>query len=269
MKKIIAACAAALSLLSAPVLAEDSPTAYLWINFVKAAPGQGEALTKLMIQEDSKTFDPLVDGGQAFDWGVAQPIIHDGNDAYSHVEWVTFKGWAGADAFMAKYRELQSKMSAKDSAALEAKFAALVVPGSHADLVLRGVHAGKGAGGGGMYINLGYYKANPGKAGETERFYEENIAPVYDKLVASGAIINYGLMTPEIHRGQPWTYMGWSETKNLASRDAIDAAFDAADAARSPEEKKAFGEKVRELLDFSGHSDQILIVVHQKFAGGN
>jgi len=33
------------------------------------------------------------------------PVFHDGNDPYSHVEWISFNGWAGANAFLTKFME--------------------------------------------------------------------------------------------------------------------------------------------------------------------
>ena len=55
---------------------------------------------------------------------------------------------------------------------------------------------------------------------------------------------------------------------SLATRDEVDAAFDAASAARSKEENEAFGKRWSETLDDEGHTDQILMVVHYKGSGG-
>jgi hypothetical protein len=253
----------ALAFLSAPVIAAEQPV-YLWINFVKAKPGQGEALAKLMIQEDAKILDPLVESGAAGDWGVAMPVVHDGHDAGTYVEWVSFMGWAGADAFMKTFQEQRSKVSEADRKVMDAKWEAAVEPDSHSDLITRNVYVGKGTGEKPTYIHLGYHKANPGKFNDMGKLFKEVGTPVFDKLIAEGKIIDYGLETVDVHRGQNWNYMTWYTSKDLAARDAVDAGFDAAWAARSEEESKALGQRFMDDRDWSGHSDQILLVIHYK-----
>jgi len=263
MKRAFMSALVALAFLSAPVIAEEQPV-YLWINFVKAKPGQGEQVTKMMIQEDAKVFDPLVASGAAGDWGVAVPLVHDGNDAYSHLEWVSFIGWAGADAFMKTFREQREKVSESDRKAMDAAWEAAVEPGSHADLITRNVYVGKGTGERPTYIHLGYHKSMPGKFNDLGKLFKEVGTPVFDKLITEGKVIDYGLEAIDIHRGQNWNYMTWYTSKDLAARDAVDAAFDAAWAARSEEESKALGQRFQDDRDWSGHSDQILLVLHYK-----
>lgn len=268
MKRVLTAALVALAFLAAPVVAQEQPI-YLWINFVKAKPGQGEALTKLMIQEDAKVFDPLVASGAAGDWGIAMPLVHDGNDPYSHLEWISFVGWAGADAFMKTFMEQRQAMGEAASNAMDAKWDAVVEPGSHADLITHNVYVGKDTGERPTYINLGYHKAMPGKFDDLGKLFKEVGPPVFEKLMAEGKVINYGLETIDIHRGQDWSYMTWYTSKDLATRDVVDAGFDAAWAARSEEESKALSQRFMDDRDWSGHSDQILLVVHYKSRDSN
>lgn len=265
MKHLVTAALAALALVAAPAFAEEGNPAYLWVTCIKAKPGQGDALAGEMVKEDAKIFDPLVASGAAWEWGIAMPVIHDGGDACSHYEWVVFNGWAGADAFMKKFMELQQAAGPEERKAMADRWDALTVPGSHADFITRSVHMGGGKPQRATYIHLGYHKANPGRYNELESGYKKYIAPVYDKLVADGTVISYGLETPEIHRGESWDFMTWWKSSSLAARDAVDAAFDAANAARTEEERKAMREGARENIDWSGHADQVLVVVHHHF----
>ena len=263
MKRLMIAAVAALACLSAPAMAQDAP-GYIWINSMKAMPGQGDALIKLIIEESAKSYDPLVESGAAHAWGLAMPVVHDGDDAASHIEWIVFNGWAGADAFMKNFMESRRSMSAETMAAQEAKWEGVVVPGSHSDLIVRGIHTGSGKPARPGYIHVGYYQSRPGKFEDTNKLYKELAAPVYDKLVADGTILNYGLDTPEVNRGQKWTHMTWYASKDLATRDVVRKAFDAATAARTKEQNEAFGKRFNESLDSAGRSDQILMVVHYK-----
>jgi hypothetical protein len=263
MKRAFISALVALAFLSVPAVA-DEPPVYLWISFIKAKPGQGDELTKMMIEEDSKILDPLVASGAAGDWGIAMPMVHDGNDEGTYVEWVSFIGWAGADAFMKTFQEERAKTSKEDIKAMDAKWDAAVEPGSHSDLITRNVYVGKGTGERPTYIHLGYHKANPGKFDDLGKLFKEVGSPVFDKLITEGKVIDYGLEAIDLHRGQNWSYMTWYTSKDLAARDAVDAGFDAAWAARSEEESKALGQRFQEDRDWSGHSDQILLVVHYK-----
>jgi hypothetical protein len=269
MKKTVLTLAlAALLVVPGLVSAQDDPSSYIWINYVKAKAGQGEALTQTMIEEDSKIFNPMVDSGAALDWGIGLPVIHDEGVPYSHVQWIVFSGWAGADAFMGEFMKMQEARSEEERAALQAKFEAATEEGSHADDIYRIVHIGPGEDRPG-YINLGFYTAKPGKMGDAKTFYDDIAVPVYDKLKADGAINSYGLAVPAIHRGDEYTHMGWYSSANLATRDVVEGAFDAAEAARSEEENEAIGERWLETFDPKGHEDQILLVVHHYAGGGD
>ena len=266
-RTVLTVALAALLLVPGAVLAQDQP-AYIWINQIKAQPGQGDALIKMWVEEDSKVFNPLVDSGQALDWGVAMPVVHDGDDPYSHVQWISFAGWAGADAFMGKFMEMQQAKSDEEKTAMAEKWQSAIVAGSHADMINRSVHLGSGSPGTGGYIHIGYYTAKPGKSSEAKKFYDDVAVPVYDQLVADGKIFNYGLHVPGIHRAESWTHMGWYWSADLATRDVVSAAFDASEEARSEDENKAIGERWAETWDPEGHSDEILMVVHHYAGGG-
>lgn len=240
---------------------EEGPgPVYVWINAMKAKPGQGEALTGLLMTEDAKLFDPLVEKGAALEWGVAMPIIHDGNDAVTHYEWVTFAGWEGVDTFMADFMAARQTMSADDMSAQNEKWSAAMEPGSHADIVNSSVHLGPGGMGRPGYIHLSYYKTKPGKEMDAYQLYQDMAVPVYDGMVESGAIQNYGLHVQAVQRNSDWTYMSWYASQALAARDALGAAFNAAmdDEARG---------RMQEIFE-PGFTQQILLVVHHKMASG-
>jgi hypothetical protein len=269
-KRSLAIGLAVLLCLAGGALAQDQDQdSYIWINFLTAQPGQGDALTQLLIEEDTKTFDPLVESGAAVGWGVAMPVVHDEDVSFTHVEWISFVGWAGADAFMGKFMEMQQAKSEEQRKAEAEKWETLRVRGSHYDSINRSIHVGQAQGGRPGYIHLGYYTAKVGKMDDAKSFYDDVAVPVYDKLVADGKILNYGLHVQAVHRDQTWTHMGWYSSNNLAARDDVGAAFDAAGEARSEEENAEIGKRWAEVFVPEAHSDQILLVVHYKSASGD
>jgi hypothetical protein len=245
---------------------EEKPI-YVWISMIQAKPGQSQALTGYMIEEGMKNYDPLVASGAAADWGVAMPIVHDGNDPYSHVEWVAFMGWEAVDAFMGAFMAKQQSMSPEEMAAADEKWQSMVVDGSHSDQINRSIHIGSSSPVKGSYIHLGYFSAKPGKASAVKDVWGEFAAPIYDQLIADGSILNYGLHVPAIHRGENWTHLAWYLSENLAARDAVGNAFDAAEAARSEDEAKAWQSRMMETFERE-HEDQILVVAHHGVGGG-
>ncbi len=238
-------------------LAQDGPPIYVWVNFLKAQPGQGEALTKMLIEQGGTGYDALVDSGAAVNWGIAMNVVHDGGDAATHVEWISFVGWQAVDQFMQGFMASRQAMSEEDMAAMAEAWKANVVAGSHSDMISRTVSIGGARSGRPSYIHLGYHQAAPGKAGEAMELWNEFGVPTFDKLAADGAIMAYGLHIPEIHRGAPWTHMSWYTTTNLAARDAVEKAFAAA--------REEMGSRMAETFT-DEHTDQILIVVHFKEA---
>ena len=72
---------------------------------------------QFVMEEDTKNFDPLVESGAAVDWGLAMPVVHDGGDAFSHVEWISFVGWDGADQFMSAFMASRQAMAPEEQEA--------------------------------------------------------------------------------------------------------------------------------------------------------
>lgn len=233
------------------------PSVYVWINLLRAKPGQGDALMAMMMEEDAKVFDPLVESGAALEWGIAIPVVHP--DTATHVEWVTFAGWEGADRFMQDFMAKQQSTSDEDRKATGDRWAALVEPGSHADVINRSVVLGTLTLSRPSYIHLAYFTAKSGKEREAVGMFEQ-FNPIFDQLIADATILNYGMHVPAMHRGEDWTHMGWWTSKNLSARDAVSSAFESPD---NQEAMMRWGDTFE-----SEHMDQILMVVHHKLPEG-
>ncbi len=239
---------------------------YIWVSSVTAQPGQGEALVGLLM-EDAELYDPLVESGAVLEWGIGMPVVHDGGDSGIRYQWAAFVGWAGADQFMKAFMARMEAMSPDQMKTMADKWNSIVEPGSHSDMINRGIHVGAGGNARPAYIHLTYRSAKPGQGYAAEAFFKKSIAPIYDQLVADGKIINYGLHAPAVQRGQSWTHMGWYTSVGLAARDAVEGAFMAAAAARSEAENKGFMESLMTLAE-PEYEQQIIMVVHYKAAGG-
>jgi len=79
-----------------------------------------------------------------------------------------------------------------------------------------------------------FIKVKPGMAADYRRTWEKYNKPVFDKLVADGVILAFGLSAEAIKTDGDFTHFVWMATANMAGLDKIAAAF-AADRARRTE----------------------------------
>jgi hypothetical protein len=89
----------------------------------------------------------------------------------------------------------------------------------------------------------------PGKSADYRRAWEKYNKPVYDKLVAEGVVLAYGLAVEEVRTDGDFTHFIWVATANMAAADRIGPAFNADRTRRSDEERAAIAELFGNLLD--------------------
>jgi hypothetical protein len=82
-----------------------------------------------------------------------------------------------------------------------------------------------------------FMKVKPGKGGDYRRTWEKDNKPVFDKLVAEGVVLAYGLAGEEVKTEGDWTHFVWIATPSMAAADKIGPAF-AADRARRSEKDR-------------------------------
>ena len=82
-----------------------------------------------------------------------------------------------------------------------------------------------------------FVKVKPGKGADYRRTWEKYNKPIFDKLVADGVILAFGLATEAIKTDGDFTHFVWMATANMAGLDKIAAAF-AADRARRTEDER-------------------------------
>jgi hypothetical protein len=84
-----------------------------------------------------------------------------------------------------------------------------------------------------------FIKVKPGKAAEYRRTWEKYNKPVFDKLLADGVLLAFGMGAEEIKTDGNWTHFIWMATANMAGLDKIAAAFAADRARRTADEQDA------------------------------
>ena len=83
-----------------------------------------------------------------------------------------------------------------------------------------------------------FIKVKPGMTAEYRRTWEKYNKPVFDKLIADGALLAYGLATEEVKTDGDFTHFVWMAAADMSGMDKIGAAF-AADRARRTDAEQA------------------------------
>jgi hypothetical protein len=89
------------------------------------------------------------------------------------------------------------------------------------------------------YSRYNFFKVKPGKGADFRKAWEKYNKPIFDKLLADGVILAYGLAVEEIRTEGDFTHFVWYDVKDLASFDKVRAAFVADRDRRSQEEQDA------------------------------
>jgi len=198
-------------------------------------------------------------------------LLHHQGES-THNLWVSVLNYAAVDKLLAAFAELEKQMKADDEQrAAEARRLKQPVPktaeqelmeafdfSEHHDFVLRSVvFSVKPVPTGTLpYTGVFQFRAERGRGEDYRKLWEKYDKPVWDKLLADGAIFAYGLDVED------WTSMGggwrWflASMPDVATMDKIDAAFRADRNKRSEEERAAIGRQFREVtVAGSSHDD--------------
>jgi hypothetical protein len=99
------------------------------------------------------------------------------------------------------------------------------------------------------YTRFNFVKVKPGKGGDYRKAWEKYNKPVFDKLLADGVLLAYGLAVEEVRTTGDFTHFVWMDTKDLAGMDKIRTAFIADREHRTQEEQDAIANLFGSLLD--------------------
>lgn len=234
------------------------PQPVIWVSFLKAA-ASGQELVENIIKEDAGLWGELLAEGKILEWGVAQPVVHSGEDRYDVAEWATFADWGAMDAFVAGFMAKQAAKSPEEMKASQEAYMSVVVPGSHYDHVHQSIYAATNGQRPG-YLSLGFQKAHPGKDGALVEIWMEHAKPMFEQLMSDGAIQGFGLFTQAMHGDHTWTHGSWMTMPGLAGMDAVNKAF--AGLQHNEEAMTGFMSAV----DWEAHWDELLAVVHYENA---
>ena len=221
-------------------------------------PGQEEEFMRLVETVGAPVRNKLLADGVILAWGIETPLLRSPGGT-THLIWFSVAGYDGVDKTLTAMEAQLAKLAADDAKAADAARARRQQPGMSTaerqravfdmsktrDWLTRELVANYGpppAAGVLPFTRYNFIKAKAGKGGDYRTAWEKYNKPVYDKLLADGVILAYGLCVEDIKTEGNFTHFVWYATSNMGAMDKVGPAFTADRQRRSAEERDAINE---------------------------
>jgi hypothetical protein len=264
MKKRLFPCLMAMLLsciTSAAQQAKPQPLIFWYVYTIQ--PGKEDEFVDLVKTVGQPVRDKLMADGVVQAWGLQASMLRVPGTG-THWIWYEVSDWSGIDKVDAAMRAQIAKVNSTDSMAAAGKKGGKPAASTNDrlreiadmskthDYVTRDLVSGESStspAGALPYTRYAFVKVKPGKGGDYRKAWEKYNKPVYDKLIADGVVLGYGLDTEEVRTSGEFTHFTWVDTKDLAAMDKVRAAFLADREHRTQEEQDAIANLFNGLLD--------------------
>jgi hypothetical protein len=216
-------------------------------------PGKEDEFLDLVKTVGQPVRDKLMADGVVLAWGVQASMLRvPGNP--THFIWYAVADYAGVEkvdsamrAQIAKVNEEATKSGAakkgqKPAASLTTRLGEIADLSKVHDYLTRDLVIGlspSAPAGVLPFTRYNFVKVKPGKGADFRKTWEKYNKPVFDKLLADGVILAFGLAVEDVRTEGDFTHFVWYDVKDLASFDKVRAAFTADRDRRSQEEQDA------------------------------
>ena len=227
-----------------------TPGALTFYYDYSVVPGKEEEFNTLVKTVGAPVRDKLMADGVIMAWGLETPVLRYPGGT-THLIWFSVANWAGVEKVLNGMEAQRAKLAADEARrgnrgmTTEERIRAAIDGSKTRDWLIRDLVAGFGpnpAAGVLPFTRYNFVKVKPGKAQDYRRTWEKYNKPIFDKLVADGTVLAYGLSVEEVKTDGDWTHFVWIATANMAGGDKVGAAFAADRARRSEGERREITE---------------------------
>ncbi len=214
-------------------------------------PGMEAEFMNLVKTIGEPVRDKLMADGVVQAWGVEQLLLR-GPDTHTHLIWFSVNDYSGVEKVItamppqiAKVDAEMAKAAAADpkkKAMTTAERAASIYDGSKTrdylsrDIISAGTDKIPPAGTL-PWTRYNFNKVKPGMGNAWRALWEKYNKPVFDKLVADGTVLAYGVSVEDLKTDSNFTHFVWYACKDLSGFDKVRAALGADRNRRSQEER--------------------------------
>jgi hypothetical protein len=279
MKKRLFLCLFAMLLSCISVVAQQSQTAAqsqmqpltFWYGYT-VNPGKEDEFLDLVKTVGQPVRDKLMADGVILAWGVQSSLLRVPGGR-THYIWYAVADYAGLEkvdtamrAQIAKLTEEAAKSGAAKkgqkpaAAAPMARLAEIADLSKTHDFLTRDLVIGLSSSAPANVLPFSRYnfvKVKPGKAGDYRKAWEKYNKPIFDKLLADGVILAYGVAVEDVRTEGDFTHFVWYDVKDLASFDKVRTAFLADREHRSQEEQDAITHLFVSLTDVDASRSEV------------
>jgi hypothetical protein len=275
-KLLVALCL--LASLASPALAQAPQAQPLTVYYdYTIVAGKEAGFMDLVKTVGQPVRDRLMSEGVVTAWGLDVPVLRYPGGA-THSVWFSVPDMAGVQKVVEAMAAQQEKLAADEAArkaprgTTTAERGREIIDGSKThDYITRdlvwGLTPTLPPAGTLPYTRYNFIKVHPGKGGDYRAAWEKYRKPVYDKLVADGSILGYGLAVEDVKTSGDFTHFVWIVAKDLAGLEKTRAAFAADGQRRSQEERDAINALFTGLTDSDAARSSIWRATIFKVAG--
>jgi hypothetical protein len=234
-------------------------------------PGKEADFMELVKTVGQPVRDKLMDDGVVLAWGLDVDLLRIPGGA-THIIWYSVADLAGVEKVDAAMRTQIAKLDEEASksgmtkkgtktAGVNDRLREVADMSKTHDFLTRdlvfNVASGTAPANLLPWTRFAFVKVKPGKGPEFRRAWEKYNKPVYDKLLADGVIVAYGLSIEEIRTEGDFTHFTWFATKDLADMEKVRTAFLADRDRRSQEEQDAVTNLFSGLVDLDASRQEV------------
>lgn len=229
----------------------------------KVNPGKEADFMNLIKTVGAPVRDKLMAEGVVLAWGMETPVLRYPGGT-THLIWFSVANWEGVEKVLSGMEAQQSKLAAE-----EAKISNVRVRqhptmttaerirqtfdmSKTRDWLTRDIVSNFGnppAAGVLPVTRYNFVKVKPGKGADYRRTWEKYNKPVFDKLIADGVLLAYGLAAEEVKTDGEFSHFIWYATANMAGLDKVGSAFAADRMKRSEDERNTISELFTSALE--------------------
>jgi len=245
--------------------AQTQPQPLTFFYSYSVNSGKEEEFMNLIKTVGAPVRDKLMADGVVLAWGMETPILRYPGGP-THLIWFSVANWAGVEKVLNGMEAQLQKLAAEEAKRAESAHASKQKPAPTTaertrevfdmtktrDWLTRDIVSNFGQPPAAAVLPMTRYnfvKVRPGKTAEYRRAWEKYNKPVYDKLVADGTVLAYGLAVEEVKTDGEFTHFIWVGTADMAAFDKVGPAFAADRARRSEEERNSIMELFASLTE--------------------
>jgi hypothetical protein len=234
----------ALVVVAVPARAQqaEAPSVYTFVAEWDIARPQWGTFAADFDKVSVPVLEKLSAAGTLVGWGGFESIVHT-EDGYSHGVWWQATSYANLEKARLELLKASAGMASLQTAT------------RHRDRLLRTIAANAKSGTGSGYLTVSNIVVKPGKGREWKELWDKYSKPVVDELVAKGTIVVSAIHVEDIHTNTPYARAVATLLPSAEADDQTGAAYDAATAKLSPQERTERQLRLDAVQEPSEHRD--------------